>query len=61
MSLKFTGDLCIMTMKNDVKFELKLTGQFKTDMSDLTIFDSSTQNLNNLHFNGLFLTKLYNA
>ena len=37
MSLKFTGDLCIMTMKNDVKFELKLTGQFKTDMSDLTI------------------------
>ena len=61
MSLKLTGDLCIMTMKNDVKFELKLTGQFKTDMSDLTIFDSSTQNLNNLHFNGLFLTKLYNA
>ena len=61
MSLKFTGDLCIMTMKNDVKFELKLTGQFKTDMSDLTIFDSNTQNLNNLRFNGLFLTKLYNA
>ena len=50
-----------MTMKNDVKFELKLTGQFKTDMSDLTIFDSNTQNLNNLRFNGLFLTKLYNA
>ena len=41
MSLKFTGDLCVMTMKNDVKFEQKLTGQFKTDMRNLTIFDSS--------------------
>ena len=43
MSSKFTGDLCVMTMKNDVKFEQKLTGQFKTDMRNLTIFDSSTQ------------------
>ena len=32
MSLKFTGHLCVMTMKNDVKFEEELTGQFKTDM-----------------------------
>ena len=43
MSLKFTEELCIMTMKNDAKFEQKLTGQFKTDMRNLTIFDSSTQ------------------
>ena len=43
MSLKFTGDLCVMTMKNDVKFEQELTGQFKTDVRNLTIFDSSTQ------------------
>ena len=43
MSLKFTGDLCVMTMKNDVKFEQELTGQFKIDMRNLTIFDSSTQ------------------
>ena len=43
MSLTFTGDLCVMTMKNDVKFEQKLTGQFKTDMRNLTIFDSITQ------------------
>ena len=34
MSLKFT-DLCVMTMKNDVKFEQELTDQFKTDMSNL--------------------------
>ena len=25
MSLKFTWELCVMTMKNDVKFEKKLT------------------------------------
>ena len=43
MSLKFTEELCIMTMKNDAKFEQKLTGQFKSDMKNLTIFDSSTQ------------------
>ena len=43
MSLKFTRDLCVMTMKNDVKFEQELMGQFKTDVRNLTIFDSSTQ------------------
>ena len=29
MGLKFTGALCVMTMKNDAKFEEKLTCQFK--------------------------------
>ena len=43
MSLKFLGDLCVMTIKNDAKFEQELTGQFKIDMWNLTIFDSSTQ------------------
>ena len=43
ISLKFTGDLCVTTMKNDVKFEQELTGQFKTNMKNLTIFESSTQ------------------
>ena len=32
-----------MTMKNDAKSEQELTGQFNIDMSNLTIFDSSTQ------------------
>ena len=43
MNSKFKGDLCAMTMKNDAKFEQKLTGQFKNDMRNLTIFDSITQ------------------
>ena len=42
MNLKFTGHLCVMTMKNDAKFEEELTCQFdKTDIS-LTNFDPST-------------------
>ena len=29
MSLKFTGEFCVMTMKNDAKFEEESTCQFK--------------------------------
>ena len=43
MNLKFRGELYVMTMKNDAKFEQELTGQFRIDMDNLTIFDSSTQ------------------
>ena len=32
-----------MTLKNDAKFEKKLTCKFKIDMSNLTNFDPSTQ------------------
>ena len=41
MSLKLTGELCVITMKNDAKFEQQLTCQFKIDMSNLTNFDPS--------------------
>ena len=43
MSLKFTGELFVMTMKKDAKIEEELTSHFKTDMRNLTNFDSSTQ------------------
>ena len=43
MSLKFTGEFCVMTMKNDTKFEQELTNQFKIDMRHLTNFDPSTR------------------
>ena len=43
MSLKFAGDLFVMTMKNDAKIEEELTCQFKTDMRNLTNLDPSTQ------------------
>ena len=43
MSLKWTEELCVMTMKNDTKIEEELTCRFKIDMRNLTNFDSSTQ------------------
>ena len=42
MTLKSTEELCIMTMKNDAKFEEELTCHFKTDMRNLINFDPST-------------------
>ena len=41
MRLKFTVELCVITMKNDVKFEEELTCQFKIDIRNLTNFDRS--------------------
>ena len=41
MSLKFTGELCVMTVENDVKIEEELTCQFQIDMRNLTNFDPS--------------------
>ena len=61
MSLKFAGELCVMIMKNDAKFEEELTYQFKIYMRNLTDFDPSTKCLKKLHFNGLLLTKVYNV
>ena len=42
MSLKFRV-LCVMTMKNDTKFEKELTCLFKIDIRNLTNFDMNTQ------------------
>ena len=44
MSLKFTEEPFVMTMKNDAKFEEELTCHFKVDMRNLTNLDLSTQN-----------------
>ena len=39
MSLKFTQELCVMTMKNDAKFEEEFTCHFKINMRNLMSFD----------------------
>ena len=41
MSLK-RKELCVMTMNNDAKFEIRLTCHFKIDTRNLTYFDPST-------------------
>ena len=43
MSLNFTWEFCVMTMKNDAKFEEELTCQFIIDVRHFTNFDPSTQ------------------
>ena len=58
MSLKFTGEFCVMKMKNDTKIKEELTCQFKIDMRNLT---RALKNLKNLHFNGLLLNKVFNV
>ena len=42
MSLKFIREFCVMTIKNDAKFEEKLNCQFKIGMMNLINFDLST-------------------
>ena len=61
MSLKFTEELCIMTMKNDAKFEMELTCRFKIDTTICWIMTRALENLKILHFNGLLSTKAYNV
>ena len=61
MSLKFTEELCIMTMKNDAKIEEELTSCFKTDKRNLTNLTRALESLKNLQFNGLLGTKVYNV
>ena len=48
MTLKFTKELCVITMKNNAKSEAELTSHFKTDMRNLTNFDSSTEKSKNI-------------
>ena len=43
MTLKFTEELCVMTMENNARFEEELTCDFKSDMRNLMNFDSSTR------------------
>ena len=47
MSLKFTGEFCVLIMKNDAKFEEELICQFKIDMRNLTNFDASNRKSQN--------------
>ena len=42
MSFKSAEELRVMTMKNDAKFEEKLTCHFKTDLRNLMNFDRLT-------------------
>ena len=48
-----------MKLKRDTEFEKGTTFRFKIDIRNLTNFELSTQKSQNVHFNGLLLSKVY--
>ena len=61
MSLKFTEELCVIKMKNDVKLQEGLTCRFKLTWGISWILTQPLKSFKNLHFNGLLLNKIYNV
>ena len=56
---KSTEELCLMTLKNDPKFEEKLTLGSKNDMRNLVNFNASSGKSGSLHFDVLLLPIAY--
>ena len=50
MTLKFTKESCVMTMKYDTKIEEELTRRFKIDIRNFTNFDPSTRKTKKILF-----------
>ena len=50
-----------MTLKSDPKFKEKITLCLKNDMRNLINFNSSSEKSENLHFDGIFLSKVRNV
>ena len=48
-----------MTLKGDAKFKGKLTRGLKNDIRNLVNFHASSRKSENLHFDGLLLSKAY--
>ena len=51
----------MITQKNDAKFDEGLTRDLKNNMGNLAYFDPTLKSFKNLHFNELFLIKVYNV
>ena len=61
MSLKFTEELCVMTIKNDTKTEKESTCHFTIDMRNLINFYPIARKSNICTLNWLLLTNVYNV
>ena len=48
-----------MTLKGDAKFKGKMTCGLKNDVRNLVNFHEGSRKSENLHFDGLFLSKAY--
>ena len=60
-SYKSTEELSLMTLNSDPKFKEKLTFCLKNDIRNLMNFNSSSEKSKNLHFDGIFLSKVCNV
>ena len=58
---KSTEELPLMTLRSDPYFEEKFTFCLKNDMRNLVNFNSSSGKSENVHFDGIFLTKVCNV
>ena len=59
--LKSAEELSLITLKSDPNFEEKLTFCLKNDMRNLLNFNSNSENSENFHFDGIFLSKVCNV
>ena len=50
-----------MILNGDAKFKGKLTGGLKNEIRNLVNFHASSRKSENLHFDGLVLSKAYNV
>ena len=50
-----------MTLKSNPNFEEKLTFLLKNDMRNLVNFNANSGKSENLHFDGLLFSKVYNV
>ena len=60
-SEKNAGVLSLMTLKSDPNFEKKLTFCLKNDMNNLVNFNLNGGKSENVHFDGILLSKLCNT
>ena len=58
---KSREELSLMTLKSDPKLKEKLTFCLKNDMRNLINFNLSSEKSENLHFYGIFLSKVCNV
>ena len=59
--LKITEELCVMTLRGDAIIKEKLTGGLKNDIRNLVNFHASSQQSQNLYFDGFLLSIVENV
>ena len=59
LSKKITEQLCTIALKGDTIFKETLSGDLENDMRNLVNFHASNCKSQNVHFDGLVLSKAY--